>query len=107
MRSITFNLFGTSWTMTFISEIKTKDNYWKLGDTDSVHSTMTVSTKDTKNNPLNDDLIKNIAIHELVHSILSTGQYNEASRNENLVEWIARSVQSLYKQKVFQKILGE
>ena len=40
-------------------------------------------------------------LHELTHSILDTGGYNNSSSDEPLVEWIARCLNSLLKQNVF------
>ena len=41
--------------------------------------------------------------HEIVHSILGTGNYREYSNDEPLVEWIANCLISLKKQKILSE----
>ena len=46
-----------------------------------------------------EELDKNL-IHECIHAILDEGQFFDESSNEPLVEWLARCIYSLKKQKV-------
>lgn len=39
-------------------------------------------------------------LHELMHVILSTGQYNNCNNDEPLVEWLARCIYSLKNQNI-------
>lgn len=42
-------------------------------------------------------------VHEIIHTILDTGQYLEESQKESLVEWLARCIVSLLKQDILCK----
>jgi len=49
-----------------------------------------------------DEEIQITKLHELIHCILGTGMYGEASSDEPMVEWLARSIYSLVKQGVIK-----
>lgn len=105
---IPFDLFGTSWIIKFVKKTQSKrDGHWIFGHSNIMKKTVKVSINDDKGKPLDDETIQITALHELVHSILTTGQYLEETQDEPMVEWIARSIRALYKQGVIQQIMAE
>lgn len=105
---IPFDLFGTSWIIKFVKKTQSKrDGHWIFGHSNIMKKTVKVSLNDDKGKPLDDETIQITALHELVHSILTTGQYLEETQDEPMVEWIARSIRALYKQGVIQQIMAE
>ena len=50
------------------------------------------------NTKINNDSLQETYYHEILHSILNEGQYNEESDNEPLVEWMAKCLLQLKKQ---------
>lgn len=106
---LSFELFGTSWVIKFVkkTESKNKDKHWIFGHSSLMEKTIRVSVNNNENKPVDAETIQNTALHELVHTILTTGQYLDETRNEPMVEWIARSIQSLYKQKILQRVMEE
>jgi len=105
---IPFDLFDTSWIIKFVKKTQSKrDGHWIFGHSNIVKNTVKVSINDDKGKPLDDETIQITALHELVHSILATGQYLEETQDEPMVEWIARSIRALYKQGVIQQIMAE
>lgn len=105
---IPFDLFGTSWIIKFVKKTQSKkDGHWIFGHSNIMKKTVKVSINDDKGKPLDDETIQITALHELVHSILTTGQFLEETRDEPMVEWIARSIRALYKQGVIQQIMAE
>lgn len=87
------------------TESKNKDKHWIFGHSSLMEKTVRVSINDDKGKPIDTETIQNTSLHELVHSILTTGQYLDETRNEPMVEWITMSIQSLYKQKVIQRMM--
>lgn len=105
----TFRLFGTTWTIYLQRKVEShqEDKHWIFGHSSIMSRAIRVSVNDKNDVPLPSETIKTTALHELVHTILTSGQYLEATQDEPMVEWIARSLQSLYEQKVLQYILDE
>lgn len=108
-KTIPFNLFGTSWTIKFVkkTESQGRDKHWIFGNSSLLEKTIKVSVKDREGKDVDAESIQITALHELVHSIFTTGQYLDETKNEALVEWTARSIYNLYKQEVLQKIMKE
>lgn len=105
---IPFDLFGTSWIIKFVKKTQSKrDGHWIFGHSNLVKKTVKVSINDDKGKPLDNETIQITALHELIHSIFTTGQYLDETRDEALVEWVARSIRALYKQGVIQQIMTE
>jgi hypothetical protein len=59
-----------------------------------------VSVKNKKGNDLPSNEIEISILHELIHSILRTGQYINTNNDEPMVEFLARSLYSLIKQGI-------
>ena len=103
MKEETFNLFGSNWTIKFADEIVIdKEDGFQFGITDHINRVICVSTKDKESNQMPDEEIQITKLHELIHCILGTGMYGEASSDEPMVEWLARSIYSLVKQGVIK-----
>ena len=105
----TFRLFGTTWTIHMQRKVEShkEDRHWIFGHSSIMDQSIRVSVNNKEDKPLPTETVKTTALHELVHAILPNGQYLEETQNEPMVEWIARSIQSLYEQKVIQFILDE
>lgn len=102
-KDFNFELFGSIWKVKFIDNVKDNgDGTCQLGNTNSMNQTITISTKDMEGNSLSEDTVTMTLYHELVHCIFDTGAYMDCTDNEPLVEWTARCINSLLKQKVFE-----
>lgn len=101
-----FRLFGTTWTISFVKKTESsKDKHWIFGNSSIADRLIQVSVNNKDGKLLDEETICTSALHEIVHSILTSGQYLDSTQDEPQVEWIARSIQSLYEQNVFQYIL--
>lgn len=69
-----------------------------FGTSDATYKEIKLSTKLPDNTKINNDSLQETYYHEILHSILNEGQYNEESDNEPLVEWIAKCLLQLKKQ---------
>lgn len=92
----TVDIFGSKWKLKFVDAIEIDDGASVDGLTDSTNRIISVDVNQTKNEA---DIT---LLHELIHAILNTGQYLNASRDEPMVEFLARGIQSLIKQGVLQ-----
>lgn len=95
-RDRTVDIFGSKWKLKFVDAIEVDDGASVDGLTDSTNRIISVDVKQAKNEA---DIT---LLHELIHAILNTGQYFNASSNEPMVEFLARGIQSLIKQGVLQ-----
>lgn len=103
MKEETFNLYGSNWTVKYADEIAIdKEEGFQFGITDHVNRVICVSTKDRDGNQMPDEEIELTKLHELIHCILGTGMYAQASGDEPMVEWLARSIYSLRKQEIIK-----
>lgn len=100
-KDFSFSFFGTNWKVKFIGKCKENDEMFLLGNTNHVLNEIWIATKDTNGKPLKDETIRINLIHELAHAMFSTGQYNGCTKDEPLVEWVARCINSLLEQNVF------
>ena len=69
-----------------------------FGISNATYKEIKLSTKLPDNTKIKDDSLQETYYHEILHSILNEGQYNEESDNEPLVEWIAKCLLQLKKQ---------
>ena len=100
-KDLSFNFFGTNWNVKFIDEVKENDEMFLMGNTCHILNDIWVATKDASSKPLKEETVRLNLIHELVHAIFGTGQYNNCTKDEPLVEWVARCINSLLEQNVF------
>ena len=92
MKDKTFELFDTDWSIEFVDNIETNDEegYFWFGDTNGIDKKIRVATKG-----LNDKVLSK-------KEISLTGNYHDINRDEPLVEWIAKCINSLLKQKILK-----
>lgn len=102
-KDFSFEIFGTTWEVKFVEEIKeVGEDKYELGESNSVNNVITISTKDKEGNPLSYQTVQLTLLHEIVHSIFTTGAYINSTEDEPLVEWTARCLKSLLTQNVFK-----
>ena len=101
MKTKEFDIFGTKYTIGWVDEISDKAAQGTtVGLCDSTNAKVWIATKLPNGDTVpKADMEKNL-IHELIHAILNEGQYLAVSTDEPLVEWLARCIYSLKKQKV-------
>lgn len=95
----TVNIFGSKYKIKYVEDCS-DDEIFRFGRCDHVQKTILIATKDNKGNNLSPEEVKLSLYHELVHAILMSGQYLNSNKDEPLVEWLARCLNSLIKQKV-------
>lgn len=92
----TIDIFGSKWKLKFVDKIDLEDDSNPDGITDANKRLIAVSTNQSDNE------VMITLLHELIHAILNTGQYLNSSQNEPMVEFVARSLYSLTKQRLIQ-----
>lgn len=101
MKTKSFEIFGTKYTIGWVEEIADKSSKGTtVGLCDSTNSKIWVATKLPNGDNISKEEQEKNKIHELIHAILNEGQYLNCSEDEPLVEWLARCIYSLKKQKV-------
>lgn len=105
MEKIKFKLFGSTWTMKKVNKALVNDGQWAFGFTDAGNRTIEVSTIDDKDKKISNQEVRLTMLHEIVHSILETGQYHQTNMDEPQVEWIARCLLSLIDQGILKKFV--
>lgn len=101
MKDRTIKIFNTKYRIKFVDSIANKEDSYTFGICKSHLFTIEIITKDANNKPLSKDIIRNSLVHELVHAILTEGQYLDYNNDEPLVEWLAKCICSLIDQKIF------
>ena len=96
-----FELFGTKWKVTFIGKVEETEEFYQSGNCCTINGTIWVATQDGEGNPLAESAVRINLLHELSHAIFNTGCYNDSSNNEPMIEWIARCLNSLIVQNIF------
>jgi Zn-dependent peptidase ImmA (M78 family) len=107
-KNFKFELFGSTWKVEFVRQIhlgNEGEGMYTLGNTNSTHNVIYIATIDNKDKPLPIEQIKLTLAHELIHAILSTGQYWNANGDEHLVEWTARCIKSLLNHKILDHVI--
>ena len=92
----TIDIFGSKWKLKFVDKIDLEDDSNPDGITDANKRLIAISTNQSDNE------VMITLLHELIHAILDTGQYLNSSQNEPMVEFVARSLYSLTKQRLIQ-----
>lgn len=96
-----FKLFNTTWTIKIVDVIETGEpSVYQFGSCDGISHTIIIAKK-VGGIQQSEREMKLTLIHEILHAILQTGQYNEHS-NEPLVEWEANCIYALLEQKILQ-----
>lgn len=98
-----FEIFGSKYRLEYVDEIETeKEGSFVTGRTNSATNVIYISRYDADGKPVDPSEHKITLLHELIHAILDEGQYLSSSGDEPLVEWLARCINSLLKQKIIQ-----
>lgn len=98
-----FEIFGSKWTVEYVDVIPSEnENEYIFGKTWYSTRLIQVAKRDKDGNIIPKEELKLTFLHELMHAILGTGQYNGYSQDEPHVEWLARCIYSLLQQKVLR-----
>lgn len=95
----TLDIFGTKYTIKFVDTLDDDTDTYHYGVCSGSTKTIQISKK-VKGIVQTKDELSITLLHEIVHAILDTGQYNASSSDEPLVEWLARSLYSLMNQNI-------
>ena len=100
MTDFYFTIFNTTWTVSFIDNFKneTKEGEFKFGDTNYELNKIRIATKTKEGQLLAEKTIKLTVLHEIMHAICGTGQYNGYSEDEPFIEGLANCIYSLKQQ---------
>lgn len=94
IKNIPFKYLDVNWVIKYVDEIPSnKDNFF-FGQTHYDKREIWIATK-LNGSPIPLITQSRTLYHELVHVILSEGQYDTESANEPLVEWIGKSLYNL------------
>lgn len=93
------NIYGTIFNIRFEDKVTDEEGNFVFGKVRN--RTIYISTKDVEGKKIPKEEIDITILHELFHAILESGQYWNADQDEPLVEWLARSINSLLKQGLF------
>ena len=96
----TIDIFGSKYYIKFVDKVVDSENNWIYGAVDVLNKVIRISTTLPCGKPVQKEELETTLIHELLHAILISGQYNNCSNDEPLVEWISRCFVSLRKQKI-------
>ena len=101
MTDFYFTIFNTTWTVSFIDNFKneTKEGEFKFGDTNYELNKIRIATKTKEGQLLAEKTIKLTVLHEIMHAICGTGQYNDYSNDEPFIEWLANCIYSIKEQR--------
>lgn len=100
MTDFSFNIFNTTWTVSFIDNFKeeTKEGEFKFGDINYELNKIRVATKTKEGEVLSKKTIELTVLHEIMHAICGTGQYGDYSGDEPFIEWLANCIYSIKEQ---------
>lgn len=105
MKDFGFNVFGEKYKVSFKDKVEFEDHDFTWGISDVVYKTLEIARNLPNGEPLDKDEISRTVLHELIHIILDEGMYMEESRNEALVEWLAKCLYDiLVRQRIIEKI---
>ena len=95
-----FDIFGSKWTIKIVDSILTDEPDKAIfGITDISRRTIQVAWNVNDIRQDENEMFTTL-LHELMHVFLMEGQYNEANLDEPMIEWVARCIKSLLKQKI-------
>lgn len=90
---------NSRWKVKYKDALSSEDKeIFYFGLSDFIHKEIRLSTKLPDNKIMDKDTLQETYYHEIIHSILNEGQYKEVSKDEPLVEWIAKCLLQLKKQ---------
>jgi hypothetical protein len=74
------------------------EDHFLCGNHSGIDNTITIATKKPNGKDLPKQALEIAYLHEIMHAILTQGQYLEANANESLVEYLAKRIYELKKQ---------
>lgn len=94
----TINLFGDDIDVCFHDKVfSDQDNtQWIFGNCNFAERVINISLQTPSGRNLTDSQIKQTFVHEMVHIMLESGQYYDASYDEGLVEWLAKCINMMF-----------
>ena len=95
-----FNIFGTKYRIKFMDNVLDEEGNWTYGNINTHSKEIQVSIKLSNGKDMQENEILITLYHEIIHAILSAGQYINSCNDEPLVEWLARCILSLKNQKI-------
>ena len=99
MEDFYFKIFNSTWTVSFIDKIELPNSEgFFFGYTNVSANKILIALKDYDGNSLSQTTIEITVLHEIIHAILSSGQYESATNDDPLVEWLANCIYSLKQQ---------
>ena len=100
MKDFNFKIFNSTWKVSFIDNFnnETKEGEFKFGDTSYELNLIRVATKTKEGQSLSEKAISLTLLHEIMHAICGTGQYNDYSNDEPFIEWLANCIYSIKEQ---------
>ena len=100
LKNKSFNIFGTKYRIKFMDNVLDEEGNWTYGKIDTYSKEIQVSIKLSNGKDMQENEILITLYHEIIHAILSAGQYINSCNDEPLVEWLARCILSLKNQKI-------
>lgn len=95
------DILGTKYNIKYVDKIPMPNEHtYRFGQENSADHIIEIATKFYSDSPISKEELDKNLIHECIHAILDEGQFFDESSNEPLVEWLARCIYSLKKQKV-------
>lgn len=100
LKNKSFNIFGTKYRIKFVDNVLNEEGDWTYGKINTHSKEIQVSIKLSNGKDMQENEILITLYHEIIHAILSAGQYINSCNDEPLVEWLARCILSLKNQKI-------
>ena len=100
LKNKSFNIFGSKYRIKFVDNVLNEEGDWTYGKIDTYSKEIQVSIKLSNGKDIQENEILITLYHEIIHAILSAGQYINSCNDEPLVEWLARCILSLKNQKI-------
>lgn len=100
LKNRSFNIFGSKYRIKFVDNVLNEEGDWTYGKIDTYSKEIQVSIKLSNGKDMQENEILITLYHEIIHAILSAGQYINSCNDEPLVEWLARCILSLKNQKI-------
>lgn len=100
LKNKSFNIFGTKYRIKFVDNVLNEEGDWTYGKINTYSKEIQVSIKLSNGKDMQENEILITLYHEIIHAILSAGQYINSCNDEPLVEWLARCILSLKNQKI-------
>lgn len=101
-----FKFMDSVWTVRFVDRVELLDDQdstaTNFGLCDADRRTITIGLKDADGKSYPKEQVLKTLRHELMHMIMFEGQYVTCFNDEPLVEWLAKSIGLLLKQRVLE-----